>query len=1023
MAESRFRIRVIVDPDTRGLKGVERGLGRIENAADRVRKTIGSALAVGGITVGLGAATRNLAQFEQSISTIGAVTGGTTREVAALREEAQRLGATTRFSATQAAEGITFLARAGFSAQEALEGVEDTLLLAQAGALDLGSAADIASNVLQGFRLQVKDLANVTDVLAFTANNSNTNVQQLGDAMKFVAPVAAGLNVSIEQASAAIGALSNAGLQASLAGTGLRRVLAELESPSEKTAKLLNNLKISTDAVKVSEVGLIEALKVLNSEVIDTGLALEIFGDRGGPAFEILQSATGDVEKMAEVLADVDGVARRTAKTMDDNLQGSILALKSAFEALILATGEKGVTGELRLLVDFLTDVVRELAGVEAEVKTNETAVKAFVGALKGLLFALSALLIIKGVTAALAAFNVAMAAGTAATVGFTVATGNATAALTFLGAAFKALPIGVLLILLSTLIGIILELTGAMDKLKELFGGTAEEADKTTEAMRRLERQSRTLKEAEVTFVTAQRLGDLEREREALEDLIRSREDAIFELQKEITERGGPEAPAARAAVQRVAQLDAATDKLRTQLEDLNTEIEKNAQVEEKAKEEADEFSGAIEGLLANLEEEAKLIGLSSEQRRIQTELLRIERDLRKEGITLQDEEREAVEQRLQQNAQLERQAKILQDLRGAQDEQLAQQSALNELYRSGRITLEEFTAELEKLKTKASESANAANESRMAFDSVIAGLQEERDLLSESAKEREIRNQLIEIENDLKKKGVDLLPEQLEQLELELRTLQAAKGRQEVIDSIKGPQEEQAERQRILNELVREGIITTDQYHEALEKLGIKAEETGKSLGDAFGGALETIEQRVGTLADVLESSLVKAFDTAAQAITNFVIDGKGDIKSLARSLIADVTRMIVQLLLLQAIKTALGIPSAPVPGGGGGLPVPRQEGGPVDPTRAFLVGENGPEIFQPATAGRIIPTEKTAAMMGGGQPVIVQAPPPVVNLSVNNFSDPEEVGEFLDTPTGEQKILNVLARNPDAVKRSVG
>ena len=356
-----YRIVVEVDPSRakRGSKEVEGSLDKVERRARSTGEALTRAFAVLGIAGGIAGTIGLLKDFEQEMSTVKGITGATQSEFKSLRDEASRLGTTTRFSATQAAEGMTFLARAGFDTNEVLGATEGTLRLAQAGALDLGRAADIASNILTGFRLEVAETGRVVDVLAAAANTANTDVGQLGEAMKFVAPVASGMGVQLETATAAINALSDAGLQGSLAGTGLRRILSELESPATKTRKIFTALGLSADQVKVSQVGLIEALTQLRDAGVDTGLALEIFGDRGGPAFEVLSTALPKVQAAEAALRDADGTAQRLADTMDDNLNGSLLATKSAAEGLILAFGENGATGGLRSFFDILTGVLR----------------------------------------------------------------------------------------------------------------------------------------------------------------------------------------------------------------------------------------------------------------------------------------------------------------------------------------------------------------------------------------------------------------------------------------------------------------------------------------------------------------------------------------------------------------------------------------------------------------------------------------------------------------------------------------
>lgn len=381
---------------------------------------------LGGIGLGLGLAqgVRTLADFSQAMSTVQAITQATDEQFQELSETARDLGATTRFTATQAAEGMVFLARAGFDTNQVLESVDDTLLLAQAGALGLGRAADIASNILTGFRLETSEAGRVVDVLAFAANNANTNVEQLGDAMKFVAPVASGLGVSIEEAAAAVAALSDAGLQGSLAGTGLRRVLSELESPSIKTRQILRALGVTADEVRVSQVGLTQALQRLADAGVDTGTALEIFGDRGGPAFEVLSSSIPKVVEMTQKLGDAEGTARRIATVMDDNLNGALLRVRSALEAVVLQLGEVGGTSFLTGILDGIASAFRAVAN-NADVLAN----------------------IIVGLVASVAArFVPGILAGTAALFGFGTAAGVSATALARLRLVLRGLGIGLLI-------------------------------------------------------------------------------------------------------------------------------------------------------------------------------------------------------------------------------------------------------------------------------------------------------------------------------------------------------------------------------------------------------------------------------------------------------------------------------------------------------------------------------------------------------------------------------------------------
>lgn len=365
---------VVTDRGTRATRRNIEGIGTSAGLAQRgvagLLTSLGALAAFGGLTQAI----NTIASFGQEMATVRAITGATGDQFAALQAEAQRLGSTTRFSATQAAEGMTFLARAGFETDEVLASIGDTLVLAQAGALDLGAAADIASNVLQGFRLEASEASRVVDVLAFAANNSNTNVTQLGDALKFVAPVAAGLGVSLEETTAAVGALSDAGLQATIAGTGLRSILATIVAPSNKVQGIFQELGLSTADLDLKTQGLAQVIRNLRDAGVDATLAFEIFQQRGGPAFEVLAQAADDIDETNAAMRQLDEFARGIAETMDDTLQGAIFSVISALEGFIIAIGTAGAEGALKNFFNTLADGIRTAtANIDIFISAAET--------------------------------------------------------------------------------------------------------------------------------------------------------------------------------------------------------------------------------------------------------------------------------------------------------------------------------------------------------------------------------------------------------------------------------------------------------------------------------------------------------------------------------------------------------------------------------------------------------------------------------------------------------------------------
>ena len=183
--------------------------------------------------------------YDKAMRSVQAKTGATGEVLEKLSDQAREMGRTTVHSATEAARGQAFLAQAGFDANEVLSALPGTLNLATAGELELSRAADIASNVLTGFSLKVSAADRVVDVLALTAQSTNTNVEQMGDAMTYAAAVAAAAEADFEETAAAIGLLANAGFQGEMGGTALRGAMSKLLNPTKAAQKILDKLGVS----------------------------------------------------------------------------------------------------------------------------------------------------------------------------------------------------------------------------------------------------------------------------------------------------------------------------------------------------------------------------------------------------------------------------------------------------------------------------------------------------------------------------------------------------------------------------------------------------------------------------------------------------------------------------------------------------------------------------------------------------------------------------------------------------------
>ncbi len=361
--------------DSRQVRNASGDLDRFAGAGDRAGGSAGKAKgAFAGMGKGLAiaaagfaaiaGATRTLAEFGSSMSQVQAITNATATEMVKLTATAAKMGSTTEFSASQAAGGLRFLGMAGFSATESIAAMPAVLDLATSASMGLAEAADTASNIMSAFGIAATDASDVADVLAAAATSANTSVSQLGNAMAFVGPVASAMGVEMSDTAAAIGVLSDAGIQGSAAGTGLRRVLSSLANPTGAAAAALADLGVKLEDVNPATTSIVEIVDRLAASGISAADALTIFGDRGGPAILALTSQAGSLRELTESLSDVEGESARMATTMRDNLKGDMQSAMSAAEGLIIAMGEAGLTAVLRGIISVATDTIRFITGL-----------------------------------------------------------------------------------------------------------------------------------------------------------------------------------------------------------------------------------------------------------------------------------------------------------------------------------------------------------------------------------------------------------------------------------------------------------------------------------------------------------------------------------------------------------------------------------------------------------------------------------------------------------------------------------
>lgn len=319
------------------LNAVQQAQNQLMQASQARMQALGSALATLGQAAALVAPLKIGADFEAAMSKVAAVSGAAGEDLAKLEAQARQLGATTEWSAKQAAEGMQFLAMAGFKTNEIIQAMPGMLNLASAGATDLGRAADIASNILSGMGIEASKMGDVADVLVKTFTNSNTTIESLGEAFKMCAPAAHAASQSIQDMAAMIGKLGDAGVQGTMAGTGLNAIIMRLASPPKAAAKALDALGVSAADAAGNMRPMPEVLAELGQKMSGLGeeqrlaFSKAIFGMEHAKSGIILmeQAMNGSLQKMAQSLNET-GVAAEVARKQNDNLMGDLKTLSSA---------------------------------------------------------------------------------------------------------------------------------------------------------------------------------------------------------------------------------------------------------------------------------------------------------------------------------------------------------------------------------------------------------------------------------------------------------------------------------------------------------------------------------------------------------------------------------------------------------------------------------------------------------------------------------------------------------------------
>lgn len=279
--------------------------------------------------------------FEAGMSEVQAISGASGKDLEKLSVKAKQMGATTKFSATESATALKYMAMAGWKTNQMVSGLSGVMNLAAASGEDLGTVSDIVTDSMTAFGLKAKDSGHFADVLAKASSSSNTNVAMMGETFKYVAPLAGSMKYSIEDTATAIGLMANAGIKGSQAGTSLRSIITRLVKPPKDAATALNALGISTTKADGSMKPLRETMAELRekfsglTESQKASYASSIAGQEAmSGLLAIVNASDSDFNKLQKAIDNSSGAAKKQADVMNNNLQGALYDLGSAAESV-----------------------------------------------------------------------------------------------------------------------------------------------------------------------------------------------------------------------------------------------------------------------------------------------------------------------------------------------------------------------------------------------------------------------------------------------------------------------------------------------------------------------------------------------------------------------------------------------------------------------------------------------------------------------------------------------------------------
>lgn len=326
------------------------------------------------------AAVKTASDFDSAMSKVAAVSGATGDDLDELRAKAREMGSKTKFSASEAAEAMNYMAMAGWKTNDMLSGIDGIMNLAAASGEDLATTSDIVTDALTAFGLSAADSGHFADVLAAASSNANTNVSMLGESFKYCAPIAGALGFTCEDTAEALGLMANAGIKSTQSGTSMRSIMTALSGEVKFCSEAFGEMAIATTNSDGSMRELSDILadcRVAFNQMTESekaSAAQALVGKNAMSGFlALMNAAPADIDKLSGAIANCDGTSLSMAETMQDNLGGQLTILKSQLEELAISFGEI-LMPVIREIVTKIQEFIDKLNAMDPA--TKETIVK-----------------------------------------------------------------------------------------------------------------------------------------------------------------------------------------------------------------------------------------------------------------------------------------------------------------------------------------------------------------------------------------------------------------------------------------------------------------------------------------------------------------------------------------------------------------------------------------------------------------------------------------------------------------------